>query len=396
MKKLILLSIFTFYLLPFSFSQEYGWTDISANLPEYANCNDVHFIGDECWITGWNDGLIYTPDGGETFQIQTLPENSGISSSIFMKNNLNGYVVTFNGIILKTNDGGTNWTTLHGPGGGLSSVHFPPTMDKGYTCGNTGKIYAFTDNEIDDLTTEGLTATLQSIMFPENSSEGKLCGEATIRRWLNNTWDNLQIFDNTYIFNSIFFTDNNTGWVVGSQGKIFKTVDATIWNPQMSGTTKSLNDVFFIDSLEGWAAGTEVLLHTIDGGLNWTQELASQTVGKELRAICFTSAHNGYIVGNGVVLKYGELSGIGEVTKTLQCNIFPNPAKDKLQIKCSDFKTESGTIAILSIDGKEVLKKEIRQGSENIEIDVSHLETGMYLCKISTNKKSSTKKLIIE
>jgi hypothetical protein len=80
----------------------------------------------------------------------------------------------------------------------------------------------------------------------------------------------------------------------------------------------------------------------------------------------------------------------------LQCNIFPNPAKDKLQIKCFDFKTASGNIEILSIDGKEMLKREIAQGNGNIEMDVSHLATGMYFCKISTDKKSSTKKFIKE
>jgi photosystem II stability/assembly factor-like uncharacterized protein len=233
-------------------------------------------------------------------------------------------------------------------------------------------------------------------MFPEDTTEGKLCGDSSIRRWFNSTWNNLQVFDSNFDYNSIFFTDNNTGWVVGSQGKIFKTVDATIWNPQMSGTTHGLNDVFFTNSLEGWVAGSQMLLHTIDGGVTWNEELENQTAGMELRAIYFTDANNGYVVGNGVLLKYSELSSIGEVTKILQCNIFPNPAKNKIQIECPDFITENGTLVILSIDGREFLNREVGQGNENIEIDVSHLETGMYLCKISTDNKSSTKKLIIE
>ena len=35
MKKLLLLFTFAFFLFTFSFSQQYGWTDISANMPEY-------------------------------------------------------------------------------------------------------------------------------------------------------------------------------------------------------------------------------------------------------------------------------------------------------------------------------------------------------------------------
>ncbi len=337
MKKLLLLSIFAIFLFTFAFSQEYGWTDISANMPEQVGFNDVHFTGNEGWITGGNDKVYYTPDGGTTFSIQQLPTGSGITSSVFMKNNQDGYVVTFNGKILKTDDGGTNWTMLHEPGGALNSVHFPPTLGKGYTCGSDGKIWTFDDFSIMNLFVEGLTATLLSIMFPEDSTEGKLCGDSSIRRWLDDTWNNLQIFDNRFVYNSIFFTDNNTGWVVGSQGKIFKTVDATIWNPQMTGTTKGLNDVFFIDSSEGWVVGSETLLRTVDGGETWAQELAGQTVGMELRAIYFTSAYNGYVVGNGVLLKYGEISGIGDGVLTLAFEVFPNPASSIVSIQSAIF-----------------------------------------------------------
>jgi len=403
MKILVLISTFTFFLLPFSFSQEYGWTAISDNLPDYANYNDVHFIGDEGWITGWNDGLIYTPDGGETFQIQTLPENSGISSSIFMKNNQVGYVATYSGEINKTDDGGTNWYVLHDPGITINSIHFPPTLDKGFACGSNGNIWTFDDFSIMNLFVEGLVSGLNSIMFPEDSSEGKLCGESTIRRWLDNTWDNLQIFDSTFDWHSIFFTDNSTGWVVGSQGKISKTVDATIWNGQISPTTKSLNDVFFIDSMEGWAAGSEVLLHTIDGGETWTQVLAGQTVGMELRAIYFTSANTGYVVGNGVVFKYGEISGIGDGVETMPFEILPNPAKDKFTVQSQKFfegmpsaKVEDAHIEIYDLNGRKLLEKQIKSGSETIEIDVSHLKSGVYFCRLITEKANATKKLMIQ
>jgi photosystem II stability/assembly factor-like uncharacterized protein len=396
MKKTILCCILSIGLFSFSFSQEYGWTDISANIPEQSVLTDVQFILEEGWITGGNAKVYYTPDGGNTFQIQELPENSGIASSIFMKNNLNGYVTTYSGNILKTDDGGTNWTTLHEPGGTLNSVHFPPNSDTGFACGNSGKIWSFDDFSITDLSVTGLTATLISIMFPVNSSEGKLCGEATIRRWLNSTWVNLQIFNSTIIWNGIFFTDNNKGWVVGSAGQISKTIDATIWNPQMSGTTKSLNDVFFIDSLEGWAAGTETLLHTVDGGETWTQEIASQTIGMELVATYFTSAHNGYVVGTNTLLKYSEVSGISDRVETIIFEISPNPAKNKVEIKCSEFGMKNYSIQICDLSGKTLIEKQVLRVYEKVEIDVNDLAGGVYFCTLRTDKKSSTKKLIIE
>lgn len=206
----------------------------------------------------------------------------------------------------------------------------------------------------------------------------------------------MQIFDNRFVYNSIFFTDNNTGWVVGSQGKIFKTTDATIWNGQSSGTTKGLNDVFFIDPLEGWAIGTETFLHIIDGGETWIQELASQTIGMELRAIYFTSAHNGYVVGNGVLLKYGQISGMSDGVEALAFEIFPNLAKDKFKVQSLKFKVETGKVEIFDLNGRKLLEKQIPKGSECIEVDVRNLEGGIYFCKILTEKSNATKKLIIQ
>ncbi|RLD45257.1 MAG: hypothetical protein DRI89_01535 [Bacteroidetes bacterium] len=396
MKNLLLLITFTFFLSVFSFSQEYGWTDISGNMPEYANLNDVHFIGDEIWISGWNNGVFYSSDGGETFQIQPIPANSGITSSVFMKTAELGYVVTYLGNILKTTDGGTTWTTMYEPGGVLNSVHFPPNSETGYACGTNGTVWSFDDTSITDISPPDNASNLQSICFPEDNNDGKVCGQTTVARYLNNTWSNLQFYDCTLFYNSIFFIDDTTGWSVGINGTIIRTINGTHWVVKASNTTKNLNDVFFINSLEGWSAGTEVLLHSVDEGETWTQELASQTIGMELTAIYFTSANNGYVVGNYTVLKYGELSGIGEEIKSLQCNISPNPAKDKLQIKCPDFRTESGTIAILSLYGKELLKREIVKGVENIEIDVNKLESGMYFCRVRVDNKSVTKKLIIQ
>ncbi|MEE4260221.1 MAG: YCF48-related protein [Bacteroidales bacterium] len=403
MKKLTLLFTFSFCLYTFVFPQQYGWTDISANLPEYSNYNDVHVIGDEIWITGWNDGLIYTPDGGETFQIQTLPENSGISSSVFMKNNQDGYVVTFNGKILKTDDGGTNWYLLHDPGGTLNSVHFPPSSSTGYTCGENGKVYSFSNTAFDiaDISPAGIVSSLQSISFPVDTSEGKLCGQNIIRRYLSGSWDNLQFFDNGFLYNSIFFTDNSTGWVVGSHGKLFKTIDGLSWLPQTSNTTSNLNDVFFIDSMIGWAAGSGVLLHTVDGGLNWTQELTIQTEGKELRAIYFISPHNGYVVGNDVVLKYGIISGMSNGVEAVPFEIFPNPASSvvklaRMGLQSTVFSQQSTVVEIYDLHGRKLLEKHFPAGTEEIEVDVSNLASGVYGCRLSTENKSVTKKIIVK
>jgi photosystem II stability/assembly factor-like uncharacterized protein len=197
MKNLIVIILFTATSLGAT-SQQYGWTDISANMPALGGFTDVHFIGNEGWITGGNDQVFYTPDGGNTFVIQSLPPqpgNFGITSSVFMKDNMEGYVVTYSGEINKTDDGGASWTTLHEPGGVLNSVHFPPNSDTGYACGGNGTIWSFDGLGITDISPSGFSTNLQSICFPVNNDDGKVCGQTTIARYKNESWSNLQFYD---------------------------------------------------------------------------------------------------------------------------------------------------------------------------------------------------------
>ena len=51
------------------------------------------------------------------------------------------------------------------------------------------------------------------------------------------------------------------------------------WEEQKSGITIDLFDVCFTDSLNGFAVGESILLHTSDGGNNWTtQDFSSKRI----------------------------------------------------------------------------------------------------------------------
>ena len=77
-------------------------------------------------------------------------------------------------------------------------------------------------------------------------------------------------------------------------------------------------------------------------------------------------------------------------------SVFPNPAKDRIHIECPGFKTGSGTIEIISLEGITLMKKQIAKGNEKIDVKVKGLQTGMYLCKITLDKRTFSKRIIIE
>ena len=77
-------------------------------------------------------------------------------------------------------------------------------------------------------------------------------------------------------------------------------------------------------------------------------------------------------------------------------SLYPNPANDIFEVRSLEFKVENANIELFNLNGRKLLSKNIQKGNENIEIDISPLKSGIYFCKISTDKKNTTKKLIIE
>ncbi len=71
--------------------------------------------------------------------------------------------------------------------------------------------------------------------------------------------------------------------------------------------------------------------------------------------------------------------------------IYPNPADDKLYLKSSN-ATFNYDVEILSLEGILLIKKQ--NVLDNTEIDISNLNSGLYMIRLSNNKNSMNMKLI--
>jgi photosystem II stability/assembly factor-like uncharacterized protein len=402
MKKFLLLFTFAFCLLSFSLAQEYGWQDISANIPQNnefpPDLSDLFFVSNDVgWITSTSYNETFkTIDGGATFSTQTTP--LGATSAIQMLDADNGYAGGQGGWIYKTEDGGINWNIL-GSIGTLLDISFPfqtnPSDPVGYASGNSGNVWEISST-LTDLNCQS-SSTFSGISAPSVNNVW-VCGGNRIY-YFNGT-DFTSQGGPTGTFNDIHFINNQEGWVVGDLRVIGKTSNGgtewvTLENPDSQD--RSLYGVFFIDSNFGWVVGADgIILHTIDGGSNWVIEGEGLTTSF-LRGVHFTSPTNGYIVGNDkTLLKYGELIGTDEATETLQFEIYPNPAGKKFGVRSSEFGVNGGTLEIYDLNGRKLLEKQIPKGSETVEVDVSSLENGIYFCRLISENKSSTQKLIIQ
>ncbi len=299
MKKQILLYILTLGMVTSSYSQEYGWTDISVNIPGTPNLSDVFFVSDnEGWITSSSHAEIYhTTDGGETFEIQTTLYSC---NAIHMLNENIGYTGGESGFVYRTTDGGDNWDFYGTMVATLADISFPPSGNTGFCCGINGNIWSI-DNSGVTIMTSGFPDTQTGISFPINSSYGKVCGGSIISTYANGIWGGAPNSYPSGGYNAIYMVDTLNGWAVGDGGIIIHTSNGLEWfeqtNPNQNQNT--FFDLFFLDENNGWAIGSGgTIIQTTNGGANWNV-VAAGLSSNSLTGVHFTSATNGYTVGNG-------------------------------------------------------------------------------------------------
>jgi len=246
MKTKILISAtllsFNFLLLT---SVSFAQWELQYPVPTDKNLEDVCFVDDlNGWAVGEQGVIIYTNDGGITWDFQNSGSMLRLRSVIFTDSQT-GWIVGGKTspspgefIILHTTDGGGNWNIQEtGSTACLRSVFFIDSS-KGWAVGDNGTILQ-TDN----------------------------AGEDWISPWSCSQYIN---------FNEVFFSDSQNGWVTSSSGSyngLYKTTDGgSNWNVHISSDFES---VFFIDQNEGWAStmgfgyGSGKLLHTIDAFNTW-------------------------------------------------------------------------------------------------------------------------------
>ncbi|MBE2218198.1 MAG: hypothetical protein IAE90_08350 [Ignavibacteria bacterium] len=170
-----------------------------------------------------------------------------------------GSIVGQSGTILKTFNGGLNWSPqTSGTGMDLKDIRML-NKDTAVAVGKNGTILRTSD--------KGITWGVVTSPVPTD-------------------------------LNAICFTNSVTGYIAGNSGVLLKSVNSGLtWVQLTSNTTKHLYDVDFSDATTGCAAGeTGRIMRTTNAGATW--DTASSTVSTDLYSIDFLDTR-GISVGAG-------------------------------------------------------------------------------------------------
>jgi photosystem II stability/assembly factor-like uncharacterized protein len=392
-------------------TQNSGTTN-DLNSVYFTNANTGYAVGDS--------GIILkTTNGGTNWLTQNSNTMAWLASVHFPSNDT-GYVVGGDSTILKTTDGGINWINQASTGGSvcynefLCSVFFIDA-DTGYTAGFMwytspslvgGGVLLKTVNGGIDWTichTGGTWSIFYSVYFT-SPTNGFVVGYPSINKTIDagSSWT---VEPNNEICSiSVYFPTVEIGYIVGWDNPLVsgeynfgKTTNSGVdWTYQNIGILDTLTSVYFTDTENGYIVSESgEIMNTGNGGADWTIQYSE--LGLSLNSVFFVDENIGYVVGEGgTILKTtnGGTIGLNESDALSQSlKIIPNPAKDKITLS-SPAITGDTQLSIFNVNGEKVLERQLTQ--TETQIDISTLPRGVYFVKLQNEKIVEVGKMMKE
>lgn len=238
------------------------------------------------------------------------PQGHKLNSVTFI-NPSTGISVGETGTLLKSTNGGINWTYKNLGFNESYICCYMLNVTTGFIGGYYGKIYKTTNSgENWSSTTLPLNVNINNIFFL-NQNTGYLAGNSdrlfkTTDCGINWSFSTLPCL---YSSSCIIFFNNNTGIVAGS-GSVFNMLRTS--NGGLNWDTLELENDYpnkiysmhFYDTLHGFAGGSNsILRRTSDGGITWTSN-SVPAFCSNVRSIKFLNSNTGFYIADNDTLSF--------------------------------------------------------------------------------------------
>lgn len=260
------------------------WEYVYQNLTGTQEVTRLQFLSNTVGYALFGSQIKKTTDSGATWNvISDLPSGVGIKGMWFI-NEQTAIITGQSGKIYKTTDGGATWVG-------------PKVINVGTTVGQNP-----------------ITRYINNLIFTDATTGYAFGNYGTLLKTTDagETWT--RIFDEAsaadqHHFNAGMFTTTGTLYIAASWGYMYKMKDGLLTKTfnNIAKTAENFGVYSFTDDkamVVGYraAGGNSDILTTIDGGAIWlpNEDIYSNT--GTLRAIAFSDANNGIVVGdNGLV-----------------------------------------------------------------------------------------------
>lgn len=314
MKKLTLVFAILFSFTLSSLSQEWVSIDtpVSENLIIYdisfpTGQNDVGFaVGSNVTYNGQGT-VLKTVDGGLTWEVVWESADSGTGmESVYFLNTMIGYVGTMGGDIMKTTNGGTDWTSFDfdddADQGSVLDIEFFDNSN-GVLCTQWGGVYISSNSGSTWNPGAGIV-NLQDLCYADATTLFGAQNGETIRKSTDGgmTWSTSYTGSNMFAATlGVHFSDIDNGLVTSEEGTVFVTHNSgDSWEEQsVPGQFGLMRGAWVFDADLMYATGTPGQVYvTEDGGDNWVTD-SEIDFDPSYYKIKFTENGTGFVVGSG-------------------------------------------------------------------------------------------------
>lgn len=409
------LKFFLTFLLLFGSVYSQSWVQQSSGTT--LNLNSVCFMSSSTGYIGCDSGRVLKTTNGGINWTQIFTGYSFNIISIKFYGNLG---IAAGDKIIKTTNSGMNWFLVYDTAYCTDICYFDST--KYYVSSNFPHSNKYTSNNGSNWINIPSTDYFQMSIFFTGPATGWLGGkapaaggfssqhlDATSNSGINwvSQYSGVLLNGNGAIFD-ILFINSLTGFAVVSESsaKIIKTTNGGI-NWSTYAVTNAQKNIFFLNQQTGWACGyAGNIMKTVNTGNSWITE--QTPVSTVLNSIYFANNETGWTCGfNGTILKTtnGGITGLNNSTGSVPAEFsllqnYPNPFNPVTKIKFA-IGGESAAqtfLYVYDVLGNEVAvlaDQNLKPGLYEADWDASAFPSGVYFYKLSAGEFTQTRKMVL-
>ena len=375
--------IFVYFVLHISFvclngGQVYsqsGWVLQSPYPQSHALFSSKFLDSSNGYAVGQIGTVIKTTNGGINWTVKNLDSLKTFYSCSFININT-GFVCGQSGSLYKTINGGNNWNKLIS---GINNIDFNTVYMVNnsiiYIGSDSGRIIKSTDGGINFVIQQAPTlgSITQLFFINEQLGFGSVYNGKVIKTTDGGqTWTYIQL--TPYYLNSVYFITPLIGYAVGGTFNplIFKTTDGgNNWFSQYPpSSSQYLNSIYFSDTNTGIAVGRGgTIFYTSNGGNSWLDATQYYLTTNDLFSIVLFNSGIAYAVGDGGNILKSVNAGTNWVSifSGTISNIHSIFFLDKYTgYACSDANDNTGQNVLMTTNGGEYWFKQIVPYADNI------------------------------